>query len=124
MSKGGDTSADAGGWSISRDYAINRIAKITKFKRRSRMLCLSAASYCMKYEVRLPNLPVPPPKDYDEGCFVEKFMDLDLHRTTHSAHNSAILDISGGDYSADVGGNSDEDYGATIQHVRKSMTSV
>ncbi len=74
------------------DYAINRIAPVKLFKCHSRMLKLSATSYCMKHEVRLPNLPIPPNKTY--SSFMDKFMELDLHRTLHSRHDSAILDAN------------------------------
>ncbi len=76
------------------DYAINRIAPVKLFKCHSRALKLSADSYCMKYEVRLPNLPIPPEKTYPPNTFMEKFMDLDLHRTLHSPHNCTILDAN------------------------------
>jgi len=69
---------------------------VKKFKGHSRMLKLSATSYLMKYEVRLPNLSFPPVKEYPSLFvgFCQKFNDLDLHRTIHSSHNCNILDAA------------------------------
>ncbi len=73
-------------------YANSRITSVDQYKHHPHMLNFSAASYCMTYETRLPNLSTLPTYDSDLSI-LNNFICFDLHRTLHAPHNCTILDI-------------------------------